>query len=45
MGYAIAAEASRRGAHVVLVSGPTQLEPPAGVQLERVRSATEMHAR
>jgi phosphopantothenoylcysteine decarboxylase/phosphopantothenate--cysteine ligase len=42
MGYAIAAEASRRGAHVVLVSGPTRLEPPAGVQLERVRSATEM---
>ena len=42
MGYAIAAEASRRGAHVVLVSGPTKLEPPAGVQVERVRSATEM---
>jgi phosphopantothenoylcysteine decarboxylase / phosphopantothenate---cysteine ligase len=42
MGYAIAAEASRRGAHVVLVSGPTKLDAPAGVQLERVRSATEM---
>ena len=42
MGYAIAAEASRRGAHVVLVSGPTRLQPPAGVQLERVRSAAEM---
>src|SRR3954465_1515550 len=42
MGYAIAAEASRRGAHVVLVSGPTKLDPPAGVQLERVRSAVEM---
>jgi phosphopantothenoylcysteine decarboxylase/phosphopantothenate--cysteine ligase len=42
MGYAIAAEASRRGAHVVLVSGPTKLDPPGGVQLERVRSATEM---
>jgi phosphopantothenoylcysteine decarboxylase / phosphopantothenate---cysteine ligase len=42
MGYAIAAEASRRGAHVVLVSGPTKLEAPAGVQLERVRSAVEM---
>jgi phosphopantothenoylcysteine decarboxylase/phosphopantothenate--cysteine ligase len=42
MGYALAAEASRRGAHVVLVSGPTKLDPPAGVQLERVRSATEM---
>jgi len=42
MGYAIAAEASRRGAHVVLVSGPTKLEAPAGVQIERVRSAHEM---
>jgi len=42
MGYAIAAEASRRGAHVVLVSGPTKLDPPAGVEIERVRSAVEM---
>jgi phosphopantothenoylcysteine decarboxylase/phosphopantothenate--cysteine ligase len=42
MGYAIAAEASRRGAHVVLVSGPTKLEAPAGAQIERVRSATDM---
>ena len=42
MGYAIAGEASRRGAHVVLVSGPTKLDPPAGVQIERVRSAHEM---
>jgi phosphopantothenoylcysteine decarboxylase/phosphopantothenate--cysteine ligase len=42
MGYAIAAEASRRGAHVVLVSGPTRLDAPGGVQIERVRSAREM---
>ena len=42
MGYAIAAEASRRGAHVVLVSGPTKLDAPAGVQVEQVRSAAEM---
>src|SRR5881392_3410035 len=42
MGYAIAAEASRRGAHVVLVSGPVKLDAPAGVRLERVRSAHEM---
>ena len=42
MGYAIAAEASRRGAHVTLVSGPTKLDPPAGVQVDRVRSAAEM---
>ena len=43
MGFAIAAEAARRGAHVVLVAGPTHLEPPAGVEVERVRSAAEMH--
>ncbi|SRR6266851_3394626 len=42
MGYAIAAEASRRGAHVVLVSGPTKLQAPAGAQVERVRSAADM---
>jgi phosphopantothenoylcysteine decarboxylase / phosphopantothenate---cysteine ligase len=42
MGYAVAAEASRRGAHVVLVSGPTKLNAPAGVQIEHVRSAHEM---
>lgn len=42
MGYAIAAEASRRGAHVALVSGPTRLDAPAGVVIERVRSAAEM---
>jgi len=42
MGYAIAAEASRRGAHVVLVSGTTKLDPPPGVEIERVRSAVEM---
>src|SRR5262249_14989247 len=42
MGYAIAGDASRRGAHVVLVSGPTKLDAPVGVQLERVRSASEM---
>jgi phosphopantothenoylcysteine decarboxylase/phosphopantothenate--cysteine ligase len=42
MGYAIAAESARRGAHVVLVSGPTKLDPPAGALVERVRSAAEM---
>src|SRR3954464_3868926 len=44
MGYAIAAEAARRGARVVLISGPSQLAAPAGVELVRVRSAVEMHA-
>jgi phosphopantothenoylcysteine decarboxylase/phosphopantothenate--cysteine ligase len=44
MGFAVAAEAARRGARVVLVAGPTSLEPPRGVELVRVRSAVEMHA-
>jgi phosphopantothenoylcysteine decarboxylase/phosphopantothenate--cysteine ligase len=43
MGYAIAAEAARRGARVVLVSGPTHLDPPASVEMVTVRSAGEMH--
>ncbi len=42
MGYAIAEEAARRGAHVILVSGPSSLDAPAGVCVERVRSAAEM---
>jgi phosphopantothenoylcysteine decarboxylase/phosphopantothenate--cysteine ligase len=44
MGYAVAAEAVRRGARVVLVSGPTHLDAPAGVELVSVRSAREMNA-
>jgi phosphopantothenoylcysteine decarboxylase/phosphopantothenate--cysteine ligase len=44
MGYAVAAEAARRGARVVLVSGPTHLDPSAGVEVVRVRSAAEMSA-
>lgn len=43
MGYAIAAEAVKRGARVILVSGPSTLEPPAGAELVRVRSAEQMH--
>jgi phosphopantothenoylcysteine decarboxylase / phosphopantothenate---cysteine ligase len=42
MGYALAEEAQARGAHVILVSGPVNLTPPRGVQLERVRTASEM---
>ena len=42
MGYAIAEAARRRGARVVLVSGPTALESPAGVELVRVTTAEEM---
>jgi len=44
MGYAIAAEAVKRGAVVTLVSGPTSLTAPAGVTVEMVRSASDMHA-
>ena len=44
MGFALAAEARRRGAHVTLVAGPTRVEPPAVDELVRVRSAAEMHA-
>ncbi len=44
MGYAVAAEAAARGARVLLVTGPTTLAPPAGVEVTAVRSAQEMHA-
>lgn len=44
MGFAIADAARSRGAEVTLVAGPTAVEPPAGVDLVRVRSASEMHA-
>jgi phosphopantothenoylcysteine decarboxylase / phosphopantothenate---cysteine ligase len=44
MGYAIAAEAVRRGARVVLISGPAKLPVPSGVELVSVRSAADMHA-
>src|SRR5204862_5399358 len=43
MGYAIAAEAMRRGAEVTLVAGPTSVEPPAAARIVRVRGAAEMH--
>jgi phosphopantothenoylcysteine decarboxylase / phosphopantothenate---cysteine ligase len=42
MGYALARTAKRRGAEVRLVSGPTALEPPPGVQLISVKTALEM---
>lgn len=42
MGYAVAARAVRRGAAVKLVSGPTDLQPPAGAEVAQVRSAVEM---
>ncbi|MBV9180850.1 MAG: bifunctional phosphopantothenoylcysteine decarboxylase/phosphopantothenate--cysteine ligase CoaBC [Acidobacteria bacterium] len=42
MGYALAEAAERRGARVLLVSGPTALNPPSGVEVTRVESAREM---
>ena len=44
MGFAIASEAMACGARVVLIVGPTSLEPPAGAEVERVRTAEEMFA-
>ena len=44
MGFAIAAEAARRGADVTLVAGPTTVPPPAVNDIVRVRSAADMHA-
>jgi phosphopantothenoylcysteine decarboxylase/phosphopantothenate--cysteine ligase len=44
MGFAIAAEAARRGAEVTLVAGPTSVEPPKVHEMIRVRSAADMHA-
>jgi len=42
MGYAIATRAAQRGAQVQLVSGPTALADPVGVQVQRVRSTAQM---
>jgi len=42
MGYAIAEAASRRGARVLLVSGPTSITPPGAAELTRVETAEEM---
>ena len=44
MGYAVAEAAARRGAHVILVSGPTDLPVPESVDWVPVRSAEEMRA-
>jgi phosphopantothenoylcysteine decarboxylase / phosphopantothenate---cysteine ligase len=43
MGYALAEAANRRGARVALVSGPTDLKIPDGVDWVPVRSTEEMH--
>ncbi|HSH74075.1 MAG TPA: bifunctional phosphopantothenoylcysteine decarboxylase/phosphopantothenate--cysteine ligase CoaBC [Longimicrobiales bacterium] len=43
MGYALAQAAWRRGSEVTLVSGPSSLEAPVGVELIRVETAEQMH--
>jgi len=42
MGYAIAEAAIRRGARVLLVTGPTAIQPPASAEVTKVESAEEM---
>lgn len=44
MGYALAATAARRGAEVLLISGPVELPIPDGVKRVGVRTALEMRA-
>lgn len=43
MGYALAAAAAKRGHSVLLISGPTSLEIPEGVDFLPVESAAEMY--
>jgi phosphopantothenoylcysteine decarboxylase/phosphopantothenate--cysteine ligase len=42
MGYAIAEAALRRGARVLLVTGPSSLIPPGAAEVTRIESAEEM---
>jgi phosphopantothenoylcysteine decarboxylase / phosphopantothenate---cysteine ligase len=42
MGYAMAEAALRRGARVLLITGPTQLTPPRAAEVVAVESAEEM---
>jgi phosphopantothenoylcysteine decarboxylase/phosphopantothenate--cysteine ligase len=42
MGYALAEAALRRGAKVILISGPTALTPPAAAEVVQVQTAAEM---
>ncbi len=43
MGYAVAAEAARRGAEVTVITGPTHIDPPPAKEVVQVRTAVEMH--
>ncbi|MBV9610798.1 MAG: bifunctional phosphopantothenoylcysteine decarboxylase/phosphopantothenate--cysteine ligase CoaBC [Acidobacteria bacterium] len=42
MGYALAEAALRRGARVILVTGPTALKPPANAEIVQIETAAEM---
>lgn len=42
MGYALAEAALRRGAKVILITGPTALQPPSAAEVARVQTAREM---
>ncbi|HEY2772023.1 MAG TPA: bifunctional phosphopantothenoylcysteine decarboxylase/phosphopantothenate--cysteine ligase CoaBC [Solirubrobacteraceae bacterium] len=42
MGYALAAQAARRGAQVAVIAANVALEPPAGVKLVEVETAAEL---
>jgi phosphopantothenoylcysteine decarboxylase/phosphopantothenate--cysteine ligase len=42
MGYALASEARDLGAHVILVSGPTNLPPPTALEMIRIETAIEL---
>lgn len=42
MGYALASEAQLRGGQVTLISGPSSLDPPAGVEFVRVKTTMEL---
>jgi phosphopantothenoylcysteine decarboxylase/phosphopantothenate--cysteine ligase len=44
MGYAVAEAARRRGARVILISAPTGLQEPVGVEIVRVVTADEMRS-
>ena len=43
MGYAIAEQAKARGGEVVLISGPTSLKPPSGINFKSCKTAGEMN--
>ena len=45
MGYALAQEAVDRGADVLLISGPTNLTVPKGVEVEYITTSEEMYTK